>query len=171
MSKIPEGATHWSPAEGEHRVEAYWRPDARGGYDCWAVCSAGHYWQTNNHPLPDYAKPLASTWNGSEDGLPPVGLEVEIRLCNTPDWSNWCRAKILFAKDSALVFEWVAEGVAHPVNLGQCEIRPIGTAEQLAAEAHRAKYMPELIKLWDADTERTEFLEAVYALIVEAGKP
>lgn len=74
-------------------------------------------------------------WNGPEDGLPPVGLEVEIRLRNKPDWSNWCRAKILFCKDGALVFEWAAEGVAHPVNLEQCEIRPIRTAERLAAEA------------------------------------
>jgi hypothetical protein len=54
---------------------------------------------------------------------------------------------------------------------GHPTLRPIRTAEKLAAEAHRAKYMPELVKLWDADTKRSEFLEAVYAMIVEASKP
>ena len=89
--------------------------------------------ETVNTPSPDPA-----IWNGPEDGLPPVGLEVEIRLRNKPDWSNWCSAKILFCKDSALVFEWAAEGVAHPVNLEQCEIRQIRTAEQLGAEKREA---------------------------------
>lgn len=65
---------------------------------------------------------------------------------------------------------WPGEGVAHPTTLDGVELRPIKTAEQTAAEALRAKYMPQLIKLWDADTERTEFLEAVYGLIVEASK-
>lgn len=49
--------------------------------------------------------------------------------------------------------------------------RPIRTPEQIAADEHRARYMPKLIRLWDADTRREAFLEAVYEMIAEAHKP
>lgn len=163
----PEGATHWSPAEGEHRLEAYWRPGKNGSYDCWAVCSAGHFWQTNRYPLPDYAKrltPLVATWNGPEDGLPPVGLEVEIRLRNELGVNSWCRAKILFCRDTALVFEWAVQGTAYATTLNQVEVRPIRTAEQLAAKV-RSNACDEIYGvLCSAAREgnRSDMAEALY---------
>lgn len=113
--------------------------------------------------------PVTAVWNGPEDGLPPVGLEVERRFPCVAG-SSWLPGTVI-AKGAKKVFfrDAVGDEWAHCIE--DVEFRPARTAEQLAAEEHRAKYMPRLIKLWDADTQRTDFLEAVYALIVEAGKP
>lgn len=108
-------------------------------------------------------------WNGPEDGLPPAGTVCE-SVC-----AGVVRKVEILCVTEAHVFirdlERSTEWLWNRQNPGSRTFRPIRTAEQLAAEAHRANYIPQLIKLWDADTERTEFLEAVYALIVEAGKP
>lgn len=113
-----------------------------------------------------------ATWNGPEDGLPPVGLEVEAYFPKDTQ-PQWLKTTFLYVSDHVVVytdiFDEIHKSRAEFDKLG-VKLRLVRTAEQLAAEAHRAKYMPQLGKLWDADTERTEFLEAVYALIVEAGK-
>lgn len=112
------------------------------------------------------------TWNGPEDGLPPVGTVCELRTRN----GGWGEAEIKYHGRAVCVWLWVrrdgnTEQVEHAESPDRLEFRPIRTAEQLAAEAHRAAYMDKLSALWDADTKRSDFLEAVYALIVQAGKP
>lgn len=83
-------------------------------------------------------------WNGPEDGLPPVGTELELQLKVGSTWTVWCPAKVLFCKDNALVFQWAAEEVAHPVTLNQVRWRAVKTAEQLAAE-ERERGIKELM--------------------------
>ena len=126
-----------------------------------------------------------SPWTG--DGLPPVGLEVEVFSVAKPHHSYAAhvgqRVRIV-AHDvlgeggdegtpvAVYAFDLSTGTGYHALIAGH--FRPIRTAEQIAAEEgeqHRAKYVGQLNKLWDADTKRSEFIEAVYALIVEAGKP
>lgn len=143
------GKVEWLPIDGDFK-------DYAQGSDAWEY----------------FAKPATPTWNGPEDGLPPVGTVCELRTRN----GGWGEAEIKYHGRAVCVWLWVrrdgnTEQVEHAESPDRLEFRPIRTAEQLAAEEHRAKYMPQLMKLWDADTQLTNFLEAVYALIVEAGKP
>ena len=80
-------------------------------------------------------------WNGED--LPPVGLEVEIKLKSTR--ADWCPATVLFCQDDALVIAWKAEGVARPTTLSAVDIRPIRTAEQIAAE-ERERVANEMVR-------------------------
>lgn len=164
-SKVPEGATHWSPAEGEHRVEAYWRPDKSGGYDCWAVCSGGGFWQTNRHPLPDYAKPLTppvATWNGPEDGLPPVGIEVEFFQDG-----QWVPVRVMYVSEHTVLLKHLHDEMGDPEGAytpHDAQFRPVRTAEQLAAKV-RSKACDEIYGvLCTAAREgiRSDMAEALY---------
>lgn len=90
------------------------------------------------------ASVAAVKWNG--EGLPPVGLEVEIL------WSSQCgtyvRGRVVAHDDGRAVFrfldgeragEYQAERVS-TYNGGQfTNFRPIRTAEQIAAEAQKAE--------------------------------
>lgn len=131
-SKWPEGATHWSPADAVMRLEAYWRPNGYGAFDCWALTSEPRFWQKNYATLPDCAVELPADWNGK--GLPPAGAVCEIREKSCQYFSP---AAIKFASRNVVVWDWQAE----PALNGLCtayshniEIRPIRTAEQIAAE-------------------------------------
>lgn len=179
MSKIPEGATHQCPdryAASTGGIQYYRFEEGR-----W------FYWPENVEPKGVWAEckrpckpvtPITPTWNGPEDGLPPVGLEVEVLWNLHP--REYVSCKVLAHDEGRAVFrftsgkrkgEYQSDLLYFSAGNKTPNFRPIRTAEQLAAEAHRAKYMPQLVKLWDADTGRTEFLEAVYAMITEAGKP
>jgi len=117
----------------------------------------------------------SSEWNG--EGLPPVGLTVEVL------WSSqertYVTGKVLAHDEGQAVFRFTsgqrkgeiqAERVSTYNNGELSNFRPMCTAEQLARDAHRAKYWPQLVELWEADTKREDFLEAVYAIIAEADK-
>lgn len=112
----------------------------------------------------------APIWNGPEDGLPPVGTELELQLKVGSTWTVWCPAKVLFCKDNALVFQWAAQEVAHPVTLNQVRWRAIKTAEQLAAE-ERDRGVAELmewVKRQPVMTHRSPF-PPVWAALYDAG--
>jgi len=100
----------------------------------------------------DLAQAPAPVWNGPEDGLPPVGTELELQLKVGSTWTVWCPAKVLFCKDNALVFQWAAQEAAHPVTLNQVRWRAIKTAEQLAAE-ERERAIDEALKLINRTTQ------------------
>lgn len=173
-SKAPVDATHYD-ADPE-RTGSYMKLED-GAWFFWPPFSETPAWNLwDRHGKMDRSKiiprPQTPTWNGPEDGLPPVGTVCELRSRN----GGWGEAEIKYHGRAICVWLWVRrDGNTDQVEWAEgpdrLEFRPIRTAEQLAAEAHRAKYMPQLIKLWDADTGRTEFLEAVYAMIAEARLP
>lgn len=105
-------------------------------------------------------------WTG--EGLPPVGTVCEMHRSDYVD-VDWQRIEFLCAGSKKAFFR---DGEGHEWSrpLGDLKFRPIRTPEQIAAEEHRAKYMPQLIQLWDADTAREAFLEAVYEMIASAQK-
>ncbi len=129
-SKWPEGATHWSPADAAMRLEAYWRPNGYGAFDCWALTSEPRFWQKNYATLPDYAVELLADWNG--EGLPPAGTACEYKRPH-----GWRKVKVFAVKpnyndsDSALfTFEDGMWGACDQPSM----FRPARTAEQVANE-------------------------------------
>lgn len=176
-SKAPKGATHCNTHDAQMAAECRWYSVSRDGVWRWD----GARWLRSvfSDAVVHWSKrPVTPTWNGPEDGLPPVGCEIEVLWSSTK--REYVTGKVLAHDEDRAVFrftsgerkgEYQADKPHSQHGADLPNFRPIRTAEQRAAEEHRSKYMPELIKLWDADTPRTEFLEAVYAMIVEAGKP
>lgn len=173
LNKPPAGATHWD-ADPSRTASFMMRTGEQWYF--WPPTSNMPEWcrwnrggDLSTFHLRRLPEPPRANWNGPEDGLPPVGLEVWVSY-------NDCeqgKGRVMFYGKERCLVENTTPGKERE-QCGPIEFytfRPIRTAEQLAAEAHRAKYMPQLIKLWDADTQRTEFLEAVYALIAEALLP
>lgn len=175
-SKAPEGAEAGYLGTS-HAYDAWYKRDANG--EVWQICPAAGFndWVNmggrKDFPVGAVLRPVAPAWVGI--GLPPVGLECETLWSSTT--GEYVPVRIIAHDEDRAVVRFIGgerkgeydsdrqhNDYCYPI------FRPIKTAEQLAAEALRTKYMPQLIKLWDADTERTEFLEAVYGLIVEASK-
>lgn len=168
----PEGATHWSPAvRDESRLEAYWRPDGKGGYDCWAVSELGGFWQKNHAPLPLYAIEISKPWTG--EGLPPVGTVCELR---THKLNEWGRAVIKFASRNVVVWDWEGE----PEISGLCtryahevEMRAIRTPEQIAAVAKEKAIDVIEKRIMDrmGDLNARDLAEDLFDLLGEMSKP
>lgn len=112
--------------------------------------------------LVQVSKAAAPAWNG--EGLPPVGLAVEIKLKSTR--ADWCPATVLFCQDDALVIAWKAEGVARPTTLSAVDIRPIRTAEQVAAE-EREKGVEEMLN--HSPVGRSAFAKDFCETLYDAG--
>lgn len=130
---LPAGTTHFCPAFGRHPERALRLEPC----DKWSYWTGFSWFDLLHAPPPsvrreaiDLRRPRAgqayATWN--DEGLPPVGLEVEIKLKSTR--ADWCPATVLFCQDDALVIAWKAEGVARPTTLSAVDIRPIRTAEE-----------------------------------------
>lgn len=132
---MPQGATHFCPAFGRYPNRAF-RLSA-GGWAKWT----GFEWRDLPRSPTDsalsnmMALPAETSWNS--EGAPPAGIQVEIKLKSTR--ADWCPATVLFCQDDALVIAWKAEGVARPTTLSAVDIRPIRTAEQIAAEERKAR--------------------------------
>jgi hypothetical protein len=125
-SKAPEGATHCD----ESTSSPQWYKKVAGGWhfeydNCWYV--------SNNKP--DYnerltPRPVVAAWRGPQDGLPPVGMEVEAQ-----DGYSWKKGTVV-----ARVWEACYGDMA----IIQCEgfwaasdatgIRPIKTERERAIE-------------------------------------
>lgn len=124
-SKAPADATHYHPQAGGY-AEHWIKPghfcvvgfEAQGWNSDWAKPAMGL-------AVPRPVEP--AEWNG--EGLPPTGIEVEIKLKSTR--ADWCRAMVLFCQDDALVIAWKAEGVARPTTLSAVDIRPIRTPDEV----------------------------------------
>lgn len=134
LVKVPEGATHWSPP-GSGRLEAYWRPDGNGGYDCWAITD--HlYWQTNNAVLPIYAIEI---WTG--EGRPSVGTICEFLDLRGGVKRDWVKVCVRYISDVMLVvkpdhpIDCQYEIALHP---DTAQFRILRTPEQIAAEERAA---------------------------------
>lgn len=170
-SKAPEGATHFSegnPRNGKY--PAWWRPVSKCDdlFECWAVgtsfgCEA---WQPGPFHLPE--KAIKREWTGK--GLPPIGPVCEFRSDNR---FQWCKAEVVYKSDWVIVVRGKCSKeesveIAIDVAVGSEQFfRPIRMPEQIAAEEREKKIKDELNELWDADTRRNDFIEAVYRLIVK----
>lgn len=198
-SNLPDGTTHFCPSFGRYPTRAfklkggdewaYWtgfdwhdlrmepvpsirramidvRPKRTG------PSNARRIEQGYLSPLPFKctAAPVTPVWNGPEDGLPPVGTVCELRLKVAHTWSIWCRATVLFCKDNALVFQWAAEEVAHPVTLDQVQLRAVKTAEQLAAE-ERERVADEMVRrfAFPADNRQTVPWKGLFLQMYDCG--
>ncbi|MEE5068610.1 hypothetical protein V2J79_05190 [Pseudomonas alliivorans] len=166
MNKIPEGTQYIESGCGEKGFRKYEK-------GCWWFFEG--YWRhvdwkmgdlipVSEHPF-YVVQPDA--WNG--EGLPPAETVVELRAVSAR--TDWARAKIKFASGNVVVWDWVGQSAVN----GLCsayahaiEMRPVRTAEQIATDELREKYMPTLIELWNEDTNRSDFIEAVLKLIREA---
>jgi len=82
-------------------------------------------------------EPESVAWDG--EGLPPVEAIVELRSVSAQ--VHWAKAKIKFASYNVVVWEWVGEPAMNPLctaYVHSLEIRPLRTAEQIAAEERKA---------------------------------
>jgi len=132
MSKIPEGATHvWTPGSQPH----YLRQVCGGGWCIWR--ESAWYWQGEHVSGPIEVLKTA-TWNGPEDGLPPVGTVCRVVKKSGEDapLDTDCTivAHVMNGSREVAVF---TRGKPYEMYAGlaltNC-FRPIRTAEQLAAE-------------------------------------
>lgn len=140
LIKWPEGATHWSPAtRNEGLLEAYWRPDESGGYDCWAITDEPRFWQTNGSQLPSYAVDLVRPWTG--EGLPPVGT-----VCEYKHVHEWQKVEVFAIKPNHNGSHTALFTYENGTWCGCAEpsfFRPIRTPEQIEAE-EREKAIKEI---------------------------
>lgn len=146
MSKIPEGATHKATNFYYRRLGPTWQLYTVQGWDATA-CDWG-WLEKNAEPI----EPQNPTWNGPEDGLPPVGLEVEVL------WSSiakvYVTGKILAHDGDRAVFrfttgerkgEYQADKPHSQYGADLPNFRPIRTAEQLDAE-ERERVADEMVR-------------------------
>ncbi|MDH0749489.1 hypothetical protein N5D61_24500 [Pseudomonas sp. GD03842] len=135
-TKAPKGATHFV-ISAEHRIASGWYQ--QDGVKMRDLAREGEY----AFRIDDLHEgrmlrlvPRIEPWNG--EGLPPVGTVCELRAHKLTEWSA---AKIEFAYRNVIVWDWIGE----PSINGLCtayshnvELRPIRTAEQIAAEEREA---------------------------------
>jgi hypothetical protein len=93
----------------------------------WSLsCFNHHKWCVN---LSDLRSQLELEW---ENGLPPVGVECEVRFRTDGEWTDWFdKAKLKAGYDSKLWFSHSFGDVVLPAH--DVEFRPTETPEQKAA--------------------------------------
>lgn len=169
LSKVPEGATHWTPRIIGCSLEAFWRPNGEY-YDCFALTEASEpFWQRNNFQLPSDAIVIAFPWAG--EGLPPVGqsVEVEVRIPknSSPVWMVGRVAAHdtpVYMPCMVAIVELVdpRAGPGLTYIFGEPEnFRPIRTSEQIAAE-ERLRAVKELAKDIDVTSSWEQMAEQLY---------
>lgn len=174
---IPEGATH--KAVGP-RIDCWYKNINCLGFEF--MNQGGSEWIKRdgmpNWPYERIANEHPKPWSGPEDGLPPVGLEVEIKIDfkkappyaiitltelgvdvqnHTPRFQN---VKVLYASSKYLVAESCGAECLTPMSC--VEIRAIRTPEQLAADT-RETAIRELMDIAQVDCRVTA------ARLVDAG--
>lgn len=168
-SKAPEGFPLWLEGTNEeHRKHSGWYRDAgqvfegaSGGQ--WRACREGQFFTVHRNLEP-------SIWTG--EGLPPVGTVCEHSTddnkADSPDGA-WKRVKIVghhqFNDDEYICAVWVS-GLEVSYSSEGPHFRPIRTPEHIESE-RKKNCLGKLNQLWDADTARTDFMEAVYEIILE----
>lgn len=144
-SRAPEGTTHWD--ENPSRIGSFMKLE-RGKWFFWPVGETletrWHAWNREGRNDLTGLVPRPITWNG--EGLPPVGLEVEI--CDS-DEPHEAYAKHIGEKVKIIAHDVLNgddEGLPVAVYSYDCswgkgyhalvagKFRPIRTAEQIAAE-------------------------------------
>lgn len=117
MTTKPEGATHYSPD-----VDLWYRQDKKIGFYCW-----DQWVKRWTRTLTMIELPIPLTERGPEDGLPPVGEEVEYNH----EKYGWIGVKVVGHDGESITVVRSNDGYhgAHPH-----EIRDSRTPEQIEAE-------------------------------------
>lgn len=175
--KAPTDATDYFP--GNYQYAAHW---VKKGFYCIEGFESGG-WREDRSPLSAskfYARPTPQPkpWSGPEDGLPPVGLEVEIKIDfkRAPPYAiitltelsvdvqnhtpRFQKVKVLYASSKYLVAESCGAECLTPMSC--VEIRAIRTPEQLASDK-RETAIRELMDIAQVDCRVTA------ARLVDAG--
>lgn len=142
LSKAPEGATHYHPQTST--VSSHW---FKPGYFCnqgFEECG----WQDDQTPMRDRSGYVALQWTG--EGLPPVGTVCEfqgdIAACSSDPWKKGLHDGVecsVIAHFKSKSFDLVAFTFVNPEGNTEVDqalpgaLRPIRTAEQIAAEAYQ----------------------------------
>jgi len=83
-SKAPEGATHCNPESSQ----ASWYRRNEGQWEYYSSPVFAWMLSNNSAPFFDRLKVRPTAWRGPEDGLPPVGAEVEAWIENRKVWAK-----------------------------------------------------------------------------------
>lgn len=111
----------------------------------------------------------APTWNGPEDGLPPVGLEVEARIAVGhyvgATKSDWAKCQVVALTRAYAILRCIGEEFSsdHEVSqeLSLVEFRPVRTAEE-RSKACDEMYGVILSLPKDRQHNRSDICEALY---------
>lgn len=170
MSKIPEGATHHceDPCAVSTGGVRYYKYE-QGQWFYWpeAIEPRG-VWKECNRPL----KPVSAiqpTWNGPEDGLPPVGT-----VCEVEHAGKWVPCEVIahFQNEGAPVAVFTFCPYTDKPKVRDCAyyfrhaFRPIRTAEQLAAE-EREKAINQMLSI--SPMGQTASARVLCAMLYDAG--
>jgi len=156
-SKAPEGATHYNQTVGAptwyKQVGGVWHFE----YNNW-------WYPSNNKP--DYSERLTPrpvvVWRGPQDGLPPVGTEVEAQ--HFTDWVRGVVVAHVTADEKRAIIQcenaWFARGL--------WSIRPIKTERDRAIEEMIAVCKPN-VDLFAEEKQR--LAEQLYDAGYRKGEP
>jgi len=139
-SKAPEGASHWGPDNANwHGV---WTKKMADGWQGWIDgkwCCACHLPEIRVNQM----IPIPTQWRGPQDGLPPVGAEVEIR-----SGKEWYKAKV------------IAHGIERGANIAILQaddwiaVRGSDAEGVRPIQSDRDRAIEEMLKVMrDADTD------------------
>lgn len=148
-SKAPEGATHYyknSPQPWRDLSGCIWKYFSHGE---WLTASSAckSEWLLRELGTVLLARPSPQTWTG--EGLPPVGLEVEIG-----HGDDWTRCKIIahaLKEGVPMAVFTYAQSFSGETDVNWCVaqgFRPLRTPEQIAADERKSakKAIQEVIE-------------------------
>ena len=161
---IPAGATHvvadiYSLRDEQKEMNNKYPYRKKDG-DLW-LAFVDYEWVNVWLPDPKRYQEIDKPWSGPEDGLPPVGMTVEVFEC-THDYTkrfNGQKVRILCHENDVAVFS--AKNFEYHA-LVKDKFRPLKTTEQLAAEK-RETAIRELMDIAQVDCRVTA------ARLVDAG--
>lgn len=173
MSKVdwslaPDDATHW---DCRQFVSPSFMRKPEGSMH-WMFYGGGEWHLYGGLVDTEEAKlierPKPKQWSGPEDGLPPIGLEVEATYDDgSYSWGYWLNTKVLCYGEERTFVNQLSRGTENTwlegaITSAGLKYRPIKTAEQLAAES-RESAIRELMDIAQVDCRVTA------ARLVDAG--
>jgi hypothetical protein len=155
--KSPEGATHFH--YGNVKYSAHWYKD---GYFC-VVGFEDKGWKQDFEPSPKdqyIDRPKPKQWSGPQDGLPPVGEQIDIYDEDNHEWVT-CKVVYIGVHDGgSAVIGQGDDVIMYGYNNG--DIRKPRTSADVAAE-QRETAIREIMDIADVDCRVTA------ARLVDAG--
>jgi hypothetical protein len=169
---IPAGATHvvvdiYSLRDEQKAMNNKYPYRKKDG-DLW-LAFVDDEWVNVLLPDPSRYHRIEKQWSGPQDGLPPVGLRVEVLWSSIKE--EYVQALILAHDEDRAVFRFVTGGRKGEYQADESKFssnkmlpnfRPLKTAEQLAAE-QRETAIREIMDIADVDCRVTA------ARLVDAG--
>lgn len=167
----PESATHYGSETKEFNPGFYKYKDGKWLFMSEYGAPNGVWYHVG--PGDDSARYVErpkqpQAWSGPEDGLPPVGLEVEATYDDgSYSWGYWLNTKVLCYGEERTFVNQLSRGTENTwlegaITSAGLKYRPIKTAEQLAASA-RESAIREVMDIAQVDCRVTA------ARLVDAG--